>query len=155
MEKTCRLCNHTKNIFEFGSLAKNKDGFQSYCKECGRIQWKGYYNRNKEKYRDRITRNNRAWLFRVRPRIKECKQGKSCLICGEREPVCLDFHHLKDKEFNIADMVSKKLSWVKIVKEMEKCVVICANCHRKLHAGLLELIPCVAEKALFKVCDEV
>lgn len=45
---------------------------------------------------------------------------------------CLDFHHLKDKEFNISNEI-RNLSIENLKKEINKCVVLCSNCHRKLH----------------------
>jgi hypothetical protein len=65
---------------------------------------------------------------------------KGC-ACGERDIACLDFHHVGEgKEGNVSTISS----WNKMVAEIEKCVVVCANCHRKLHyyaskaAGLKE-----------------
>lgn len=65
---------------------------------------------------------------------------KECAVCHESEQCCLDFHHIdkSDKEFNIAEKRGS-LSKKAIEKEINKCVVLCANCHRKLHAGLITL----------------
>lgn len=54
-----------------------------------------------------------------------------CADCGERHPAVLQFHHLnsKDKTFNIADAAHNGISLERIKKEIEKCVVLCANCH--------------------------
>lgn len=60
---------------------------------------------------------------------------KKCLICGES--VCLDFHHKdpNEKDFTIGKHRNK--SKENLIKEIEKCV--CANCHRKIHAGIINL----------------
>lgn len=60
------------------------------------------------------------------------KEYASKLLCGEKDVACLDFHHLRDKEFNIANEI-KNLSIDNLKKEIDKCIVLCANCHRKLH----------------------
>jgi len=60
-----------------------------------------------------------------------------CYKCGEKEPICLDAHHVdpSQKRFSISQIFHS--SDVKKFKdELDKCVPICANCHRKLHAGL-------------------
>jgi predicted HNH restriction endonuclease len=47
----------------------------------------------------------------------------------------LEFHH-KDpslKEFGPSGRILKRLSWEKITKEIDKCILLCANCHRELH----------------------
>lgn len=60
------------------------------------------------------------------------KESLSCIICGESDPACIDFHHLDEnqKEYQISDLV---MSREKMVEELKKCVPVCANCHRKIH----------------------
>jgi hypothetical protein len=57
-----------------------------------------------------------------------------CADCGEKHPACLDFHHLDEsqKGQTIARMVVRA-SPANIDAEIAKCVVLCANCHRKRH----------------------
>ena len=64
-----------------------------------------------------------------------------CHFCGELEPVCLDFHHRNpaEKVFNIASCGNGGITVEMVAAEIAKCEVVCANCHRKLHAGLLSL----------------
>ena len=54
-----------------------------------------------------------------------------CVDCGEKDPVVLDFDHMMDKEFNISDAVHGHYGLKTIVKEISKCEVRCANCHRR------------------------
>ena len=63
-----------------------------------------------------------------------------CVICGEQEISCLDFHHVNeaDKSFNLTGIANTK-SLAALRTEVDKCVVVCASCHRKLHAGVVEL----------------
>ena len=57
-----------------------------------------------------------------------------CETCKEGHPAVLDFHHINDdKEGNISRMVSDTISKDRILAEIDKCIVLCANCHRKLH----------------------
>lgn len=58
-----------------------------------------------------------------------------CKTCGENHPACLEFHHLdpENKDNDIAYMVNTGYSIARILREIEKCVVLCSNCHRKLH----------------------
>lgn len=64
---------------------------------------------------------------------KGLKRGKSCVRCGESDPRCLDWHHLdpNDKLDSISTMISKHLSKKRILAEIAKCILLCANCHRK------------------------
>lgn len=75
-------------------------------------------------------RTNYVWL-------NEYKLERGCAGCGyKRSGAALDMHHLRDKAFTISAKLH--LSLDEIQREVEKCIVLCANCHRELHAGLLD-----------------
>lgn len=67
----------------------------------------------------------------------EYKGGK-CQICGYRKCLeAMEFHHMvtSDKTFGISEKGYTR-GWEKVKKELDKCVMLCANCHREIHAGL-------------------
>ncbi len=66
--------------------------------------------------------------------IWDYKLEHPCEICSEADPRCLVFHHLGDKKYGIAAMPTNGFSIEKILAEIQKCVVWCANCHTKHHA---------------------
>jgi 5-methylcytosine-specific restriction endonuclease McrA len=53
-----------------------------------------------------------------------------CADCGEPDPIVLEFDHLRDKSFAIGPALSQR-NWNSILDEIEKCEVVCANCHRR------------------------
>jgi len=57
-----------------------------------------------------------------------------CVDCGERDPIVLEFDHRPDteKSFSISDITSYNFSMARIIAEIEKCDVRCANCHRRI-----------------------
>lgn len=58
--------------------------------------------------------------------------GGQCLDCGFSDlsrPEVFDFDHLSDKVDNIADLINKK-GWDALVAELDKCELVCSNCHR-------------------------
>ena len=65
---------------------------------------------------------------------KAYKATLQCEICGFNDPRALQFHHLRDKVESIPVMVNRGCGWEKVLKEIEKCQVLCANCHFILHA---------------------
>ena len=70
----------------------------------------------------------------------EYKGGK-CQVCGYKKyQGALDLHHLnsKEKEFGIADKGYTR-SWEKVKAELDKCILVCANCHREIEAGITQL----------------
>jgi len=71
-------------------------------------------------------------------RLVKIKETSGCADCGESNPIVLDFDHLKDKKYNVSRMIHDGFSWKAIKKEIEKCEVVCANCHRiRTHNRLL------------------
>jgi L-lysine 2,3-aminomutase len=63
-------------------------------------------------------------------RLAEMKQSSGCVDCGEKNHIVLDFDHLKDKKYNVSRMIHDGFSWKAIMKEIQKCEIVCANCHR-------------------------
>ena len=57
--------------------------------------------------------------------------GGKCKICGEKNPFVLSFHHIKDKEFGICQKKTSNLE--SISKEIDKCELLCNNCHIEKH----------------------
>lgn len=91
-----------------------------------------WYYRNKEKqaaYKKQRDEEIRAWFLELRSDL--CCEG-----CGENHPAVLDFHHTdpEQKDSSIAKAVyTNGWSKTRILQEIEKCQVLCANCHRKFH----------------------
>ena len=105
---------------------KNKADQQKY--------FKNWYEENKEHFKKQVAVLNKKKRIELRQMIFDYKASKGCNRCPENDARCLDFHHIgDDKEFTIGNILRNKLCWESILKEIEKCEVICANCHRKEH----------------------
>ena len=99
--------------------------------------------KDKRTYADRREELIRA-VAKRRRKVKtlaiEYKGGK-CQICGySKFQGALDLHHIngKDKKFGIADKGYTR-SWEKVREELDKCVLVCANCHREIEGGITQL----------------
>lgn len=90
-----------------------------------------HYAKNKSYYFDRNKRRRAA----ARAYLASQKEKLRCEECGESHIACLDFHHLDpaQKDISVGEMISRGDSVRKIAAEIDKCAVLCANCHRKLH----------------------
>ena len=95
-----------------------------------------------EKEREQNKKRKRLWRTKIKSRGVQALGGK-CAICGQTfEDCCYDFHHLdpEEKDFNISQMNTNGAnSWIEVRDELKKCVLLCANCHRLLHNGFVEL----------------
>ena len=69
----------------------------------------------------------------IRAFILEIKKTKYCVRCGNNDFRVLDFHHIKEKSIGISQIQRAKWSNERTLKELEKCEVLCANCHRIHH----------------------
>lgn len=96
------------------------------------------YLRKKEQYYN----NNRDARLKLREWFTTIMDNYSCVSCGESANECLDLHHVDPsvKTEEVSKLLSDKRSKVRIVAEIEKCAVLCSNCHRKHHAGTLSLV---------------
>ena len=87
---------------------------------------------------DLLKETSKSWRRRLKLFLIE-KAGGKCAVCGyDRCVDAFEFHHVDpaNKEFSIGKANPKHMSWDDVVNEAEKCIMLCANCHREIHAGL-------------------
>ena len=86
--------------------------------------------------------NCKLTQFRRELKIKAVNyKGGCCELCGYKKCVqALDFHHKdpNEKDFGIAASGQTR-SWTKLMLELDKCALVCRNCHAELHAGLVTI----------------
>lgn len=110
----CRYCN--KEI----SLEVRKSGLVLCSDKC------------REKHTNKLRKQDRDKKFKI---FREYKETKGCTLCGYNDyGGSLDFHHLKPKDKKIRITATHFVSnSTKIKKEMNKCIIVCKNCHYELH----------------------
>jgi hypothetical protein len=116
-EKECQKCH--KKFF-----TKKQAKTRKYCYDC--IPEENYTGAE-------IRKRIKIWALDYK--------GKQCECCGYNKCTeALEFHHINpnEKDFNISDR-DIKLDWKEIQKELDKCILVCSNCHREIHAGIREL----------------
>lgn len=101
-------------------------------KEYHKLKAKEHYWTHKEEYHIR----NQLQKQRTRQIIADVK-AIGCRLCDEKESSALDFHHVHGKDRVISQMHGMNDDRVRA--EIAKCVILCANCHRKVHAGILSI----------------
>ena len=128
--KECVECNQTKSLELFYKQAASKDGHQRYCKQCANERSANSELKKKEKYYT-IRKNARN---KFAEEVRDYKVSKGCQECGENHPAVLDLHHLNPtvKDLHPSNASGRDLFY----NEASKCIVLCSNCHRKLHYKL-------------------
>lgn len=140
--KVCRNCNKEKEEKDFTKSKKGKNGLDTICLECNRKIAAEWYVKNKERAllrskqpnyleKKREDTSNRRKL--VKDFIINYKKDKKCYLCGFSFYPILVFHHTnsQEKEFKISRYNSINVERLK--KEIDKCILLCPNCHRELH----------------------
>lgn len=129
--KVCNHCHEEKEIDKFPFRNTIKNIRHGSCIICWKEIRKKYYKKNKLAPLNKNRRNkkrNRDWYNEYKSKLK-------CERCPENNPACLDFHHDDPtiKDFEVSALINATYSIKKILEEIDKCRVLCANCHRKLH----------------------
>jgi hypothetical protein len=116
--KKCKYCNkyYPENDFGIALTIKDRVYRRKKCRDC--------YRKTKKELQQKY----RLW-------IDKYKTEKKCCKCGIDDYRVLEFHHKNgsEKEFSVGEISTKGYGLKKIEKELKKCLVICANCHRKFH----------------------
>ncbi len=129
--KTCISCNSTKPESEFNKNRSRKDGLQSRCRICDRERALKLY-RQDSFGKDKAYKRTRANIKKKREAVLNYLRNHPCK-CGESDPVVLEFDHIDpaNKDANVAELLASNVSLETIFREIEKCDVLCSNCHKK------------------------
>jgi len=130
--KTCSTCKDTKPVSEFAINRSKRSGRQSRCMACKKEADKRYYTTHKKRMVQQIAESkarradqNQTWLL-------EYLTEHPCVDCGGDDILVLEFDHVRGrKKADVVKLVKQGYSLKTIQKEIAKCVVRCANCHRR------------------------
>lgn len=101
-----------------------------YCRPCRAEYGREHYVKHKSRYVENAMKRTQKILRQNMRLLVDYLLEHPCVDCGEPDPLVLEFDHLRDKRFEIARGVRDK-NWAELVSEIEKCEVVCANCHRR------------------------
>jgi hypothetical protein len=132
VKKRCCTCGRYVPLTEFNKRRASLDGLQSRCRSCFR-EW---YERNREMQIRRTRANADLARKEIHRRLGEWFDEHPCVDCGEADVRVLEFDHRDPATKSIAiGRAVMNWSWTRIVTEIAKCDVRCANCHRRRTAG--------------------
>jgi len=132
----------------------HKESYQNYTPEQTeemRKRCREYYHAHKEERKAYALQYNKrkyelmgkVYIQRsvenLRKFILDYKKDKKCELCGyNKNTSILQFHHVKEKEYNISSKTKTHKavkSKVKFLEEIKKCILICPNCHMEIHSS--------------------
>lgn len=140
--KVCRTCLLKKDISEFHKDSRSKDGFEIRCKDCRcAIQRKSYVKNRKKrlKYAQNRHREHKKKLYKY-------LLMNPCVVCGEKDPIVLVFDHIERTSKIIAiGRAVGSWPWERIKTEIDKCQVLCCNCHARKTAKEDQWYKCIGK----------
>ena len=107
----------------------------SVCKTCTAERSKRLYREDKSGQLERVRLNNQRYRQTAREYVLEYLSNHPCSNCGETDPRVLEFHHEGEKSSEVSRLMGRGASLDVIKTEISRCVVLCANCHRRLTAS--------------------
>lgn len=131
--KRCPGCGQNKPLSDFHRQARRHDGVQTYCIPCKKVKNADYHANRRDMERHRAQRAVRKQ--QTQAYVLQYLLTHPCVDCGETDIIVLEFDHLNDdKVDNVASMMAQNLKLSRIVAEIDKCEVRCANDHRRATA---------------------
>lgn len=125
--KICSACSIEKPLEDYAVKSRNKDGRTARCKECTNPIQRKQYHENPDNQKNSV-KERKAYN---RERIANYKISHACVDCHKFYPsYVMDFDHVRGTK---RDAVSQLVShtWDIIQEEIDKCDLVCANCHRE------------------------
>lgn len=126
--KKCPYCGIEKSSASFHTrIRRGKKDLAAFCKVCRKIYIHNHYIKNKAKYVERAKRRTRA----VRDYIDSVKTKTPCVDCGNSyHPVVMEFDHIGTDKTACVSKLAELGNLDKVKMEIDKCELVCANCHR-------------------------
>ena len=124
-------CGVEKPLDQFPPVRRGEAKLQSWCRACFAEVNGAYYARNREREKARLVAQTNARREETRRNIILYLLAHPCVDCGERDVVVLEFDHRSNKIAHVTTYANSGRTWPKVLLEIQKCDVRCANCHRR------------------------
>ena len=128
--KKCLGCGEAKSVDCFTKKSQNKSGLNARCRVCTQEMSRAHFERNKDYYRKKQS-DRRKELIPVVKAYIQGERDRPCADCKRVFPLeCMDFDHIRGKKKFDVGGSHRDRSLKQIKEEIEKCEVVCSNCHR-------------------------
>lgn len=136
--KVCNRCGQEKSVTEFYRRSGTRHGLQPWCRQCSSDVGKKYYADHRAERRYSVKYARRRTKIVGRKEAAVAYKGGCCTRCGyDRYVGALEFHHLDpmEKEWQLGSRLPNG-RWESLKAELDKCVLVCSNCHKEIHYEL-------------------
>lgn len=129
--KICTHCGKNRKLSSFSKKTKTQKHY--WCKFCFREYAKRHYRDNIDKYKKKARKWNKIHLEYLIQKVYELKDKPCCDCHVKYNPWQMDFDHRdgSEKIENVSMMIRMLFPIKKILEEIEKCDLVCSNCHRQ------------------------
>jgi hypothetical protein len=128
--KICNFCKEEKSLSEFSKNITRKDGLNIFCRLCYSNYQKEWYQKNKAKHKQAVQIRKKQIAQKHINWIWELKLRAVCMDCGYNNPNAFQFDHVTgNKRDSISRLLRGGYSDAIIQEELDKCEIVCANCH--------------------------
>jgi hypothetical protein len=137
--RACIWCHQLKPLSAFAFKNAAAGTLNSHCRSCHAGYRRQHYSDNKADYFRRAIGQTRRRTQETKVRLHAYLLMNPCVDCGEASVATLDFDHIdpSTKIKAVGEMIGHR-TWHAIQREIEKCQVRCANCHRRRTIGQLK-----------------
>ena len=123
-----RRCSRCKEHLPMTCFNRSGEGHQHWCRECFRAYFRARDTVHRAQVQEGIERRRAA----AREVVLDVLRAGACKDCGEDEIVVLDFdHYLGEKDEAISQLVHQGAALPRLRRELARCELVCANCHRR------------------------
>lgn len=129
--KRCTRCQQEVAREQFRPNRHKPSGLDDMCGLCRKAYNVAYYQRTKDRHNPGRAARRKKMRDETVQRLIEYLSAHPCVDCGETDIVVLQFDHQRDKESDVAKLVRRGYAWDRVLAEIEKCQVVCANDHRR------------------------
>jgi hypothetical protein len=134
--KVCGKCGRLLALDQFALKSAARGTRQSQCRKCQSDYSRAHHKRYGGRFQATRVANRNRYIDRARRHVQTYLETHACVDCGERDTTVLEFDHVGGrKRMAVAVLVYRGPSIASLDAEIAKCVVRCANCHRRKTLG--------------------
>lgn len=134
--KNCARCKNEYDTTHYVVVNKKTGLVDIYCPGCRKLIRHEWYLKHKQKHIAATRLNSERYIAEY----YDWRNTLTCILCEEDDACCVELHHVDPtkKEYGISNL--RKSGMTSIMKEADKCIPVCSNCHKKIHNHGLEKI---------------